>query len=80
MECERRDVVFKDAVIAGGGEYRGIQRGSRHMGIPDLVLFNDPITGTTLALVANTNGITAQHIQAKIKRSRSLFMKHVQTF
>ena len=62
-----------------GGEYRGIQRGAGQMGIPDLILFNDPITGTTLALVANTNGVTAQHVQAKIKRSRVLFMKQIQT-
>jgi hypothetical protein len=63
------------AVIAGGGEYRGIQRGSQQSGIPDLALFNDPLTGTTLALVTNAACMTAQEVRAKILHSRSRFCR-----
>lgn len=64
------------AVTAGGGEYRGVQRGSQQKGIPDLILFNDPLTGTTLALVANATLITPQMVRAKIGRSRADFAKY----
>lgn len=72
MHCERWDVIFKETVHAGGGDYFGIQRGYRPLWIPDLIPFNEPITGTTLAFVANANEITAQHVQPKIKRTRAL--------
>jgi hypothetical protein len=64
----------EEAVIAGGGVYKGIQRGSSR--IPDLVLFNDPATGTTLALVSDGRPITARTIQAKIARSRARFAEY----
>lgn len=66
----------EEAVIRGGGEYRGIQRGSHQRGVPDLVLFNDPITGTTLALVLKAQPITARAIRSKISRSRAVFAKY----
>ena len=75
MESEHREVLA-EAVTAGGGEYRGVQRGSQQKGIPDLILFNDPLTGTTLALVANAKLITPQIVRAKIGRSRADFAKH----
>lgn len=75
MDYERRDVIFKATVLAGGGDYCGIQHGSRQFGVPDLILLNDPITGTTLALVANASRMTAQQVEAKIKRSRALFVR-----
>ncbi len=61
------------AVLEGGGKYVGIQIGSRHKGIPDLVLFNDPLTRTTLALIVGATPITAQRVQAKIAQSRMVF-------
>ncbi len=67
--------LAEGAVLEGGGEYVGIQLGSRHMGIPDMVLFNDPITRTTLALVVSTTPVTARHVRAKIARSRIAFEK-----
>jgi hypothetical protein len=76
MESPYPRVFIEEAVIAGGGEYRGIQRGSRQKGIPDLILFNDPLTGTTLALVANGRHITAQNVRAKIDRSRARFSRY----
>jgi hypothetical protein len=59
----------KEIVTAGGGEYKGIQRGT--LQTPDLILFNDPVTGTTLALAADRRQITVARIQAKIARSRA---------
>lgn len=68
---------IQEAVIAGGGKYQGIQRGSRQRGIPDMVLFNDPLTGTTLALIVNGGRpITAQRIRAKIASSRATFARY----
>jgi hypothetical protein len=70
MQIDRRELCIATIVIAGGGQYRGIQRGSHERGIPDLILFNDPLTGTTLALVANDEPITALRVRARIRRSR----------
>ena len=58
------------AIHAGGGEYLGIQSGLPQTGVPDLVLFNDPLTGTTLALIVNAMPITARRVRTKIARSR----------
>ena len=66
----------KEAVTHGGGEYRGIQRGSDRKGIPDLVLFNDPITGTTLALILEEEPITPRVIRPKLGRSRAMFARY----
>ena len=66
----------KEAVTRGGGEYRGIQCGSHRKGIPDLVLFNDPITGTTLAMVLEEEPITPRAIRSKIARSREVFAQY----
>ena len=55
----------------GGGEYVGIQRGVWQAGNPNLVLFNYPMTGTTLALAAI---VTAQRVRAKIADSRAMFV------
>lgn len=57
----------------GGGEYVGIQRGVWQAGSPDLVLFNDPLTGTTLALAASAALVSVWHVRAKIAESRSTF-------
>lgn len=70
------DIHIEAAVTAGGGEYCGIQRGSQQKDIPDLILFNDPLTRTTLALVANARPITPQIVRAKIGRSRADFAKY----
>jgi hypothetical protein len=67
--------LAEGAVLDGGGEYVGIQRGSRHKGIPDMVLFNDPMTRTTLALVVSATPVTAQQVRAKIAHSRFVFAR-----
>ena len=61
------------AIRDGGGEYVGVQPGVRHTRMPDLVLFNDPLTGTTLALAVNETSITAQKVRTKITLSRQAF-------
>lgn len=63
------------AIVAGGGEYRGIQPGSAEKGIPDLVLFDDPATHTTLALPIREAPITAAAVRRKIARSRMRFAR-----
>ncbi len=67
--------LAEGAVLDGGGEYVGIQRGSRHKGIPDMVLFNDPMTRTTMALVVSATPVTAQQVRAKIAHSRFVFAR-----
>lgn len=65
---------MKSIISEGGGEYVGIQGGVWQAGSPDLVLFNDPLTGTTLALAASAAIVTAQRVRAKIAESRSMFV------
>jgi hypothetical protein len=60
-------------VREGGGVYVGIQRGVWQAGSLDLVSFNDPLTGTTLALAATAVIVTVPGVQAKIAESRSTF-------
>ena len=63
----------KSIISEGGGEYVGIQRGVPQAGSPDLVLFNDPLTGTTLTLIASAAFVTVEHVRAKLAESRSMF-------
>ncbi len=63
----------KTIIREGGGEYVGIQRGVWQAGSPDLVLFNDPLTGTTLALAASAAFVTVQCVRTKIAESRLVF-------
>lgn len=55
---------FKTVVKNGGGEYVGIQEGLTF----DLVLFNSPKTGTTLAL-KTTDPIDSDVVAARIRES-----------
>lgn len=76
--CVVRECAYQAVVFAGGGEYQGIQRGELEKGIPDLVLFNDPATHTTLALAIRQAPITASVVHKKIARSRQLFVRNRQ--
>ena len=51
-------------------------RGSRQTGIPDLVLFDDPITGTTLALVPVGETANSRRGSSKNARSKASFVKY----
>lgn len=59
------------AVRRGGGQYVGIQRGLGTADVPDLVLFNDPQTGSTLALAISQ--VSPWRVRAKIQDSRFRF-------
>jgi hypothetical protein len=60
-------------VRAAGAHPVGVQRGMPEAGLPDLFLFNDPQSMTTLALPMNTP-ITSQAVAAKLAASRRNFM------
>ena len=62
-----------EAVKEGGGTYRGIQYGSPETGMPDLVLFDDPVTKTTLAPVLDGPCVRSEAVSAKIMKSRKVF-------
>jgi hypothetical protein len=70
---------YQHAVEKGGGEYRGLQPGSAEKDVPDLILFDDPATHTTLALPLGDTPITAPAVRRKIARSRSLFRRKEET-
>jgi len=57
----------KLAVEQGGGIWKGIQE-------PNLVLFNSPKTGTTLAL--KTTEVTPELVRSKIQRSDAQFARY----
>lgn len=61
------------AITQGGGIYRGIQYGSRERGLPDLVLFDDPVTKTTLALPLDGSPVCPKAVRRRIKDSRKVF-------
>jgi len=61
-----------EQVEAGGGRYVGIQE-RRRAGKPSLVLFDDPDTGTTLAVPLPE--LTAETVRARIEESRKLVTK-----
>ncbi len=65
--------LAKMAICEAGGQFVGVQRGVPRAGNPDLFLFNDPMTGTTLALAANEEHITAHRVRTKIEHSRHRF-------
>ncbi|HLH36357.1 MAG TPA: hypothetical protein VKX41_16925 [Alloacidobacterium sp.] len=62
--------LAKAAICKPGGQFVGVQRGVPRTGNPNLVLFNDPMTGTTLPLAVNNKHFTVQRVQAKIEHSR----------
>ena len=69
---------LKRAVLAGGGEFVGIQQGIYPS--PDLLLFNSPTTGSTLAipltdavLVTFSDSEFSTAVRAKIVESDATF-------
>lgn len=61
-----RDIT---AIKSGGGEFIGVQPGLPGS-IPDQYLFNDPKTGTTLAI--GTGEVTPESVRAKIAAARAM--------
>lgn len=64
-----------ESVKQGGGTYRGIQYGSPKRGMPDLVLFDDPVTKTTLALALDGSPVCPEAVRNKIRESRQVFQE-----
>ena len=64
-----------ESVKQGGGTYRGIQYGSPKRGMPDLVLFDDPVTKTTLALGLDGSPVCPETVRNKIRESRQVFQE-----
>ena len=64
---------IQEAVKRGGGTYRGIQYGSPERGVPDLFLFDDPVTKTTLALTLDGSSVCSKRVKRKISESRKVF-------
>ena len=64
-----------ESVKQGGGTYRGIQYGSPKRGMPDLVLFDDPVTKTTLALALDGSPVCPEAVRNKIMESRQVFQE-----
>jgi hypothetical protein len=67
---------FRDVVKAGGGIWVGIQEyeGETY----DLVLFNSPKTGSTLALKTNS-GVTAHSVRERIHEHNQMWKRHEAT-
>jgi len=63
---------IKEMVKQADASYKGIQKGFKSG--DDLVLFNDPVTETTLALPIE--GITPNSIRAKLWKRRREFEAH----
>ncbi len=59
------------AIKAGGAVPGGIQKGDPEIGVPDLALFHDPQTGSTLAL--KTDKVTAENVKKELEKSRDMY-------
>jgi hypothetical protein len=63
--------VHDKAIKEAGAIPGGIQKGDPEIDVPDLVLFHDPETGSTLALPASK--VTPENVTAQMKKSRAQF-------
>ncbi len=68
-------IMAQQMVEAAGSRWRGVQKGMEGMGekFPDLALFDDPQTGSTLALPVRE--VTPQAIARKFQESRADFAR-----
>ncbi len=62
------------AIKEGGGVPAGVMRGDPQIGLPELTLFHDPQTGTTLAL-KTADGIDSEKVRRKLEDSRAQYAK-----
>jgi hypothetical protein len=69
---ERDTGVFHEHIKKGGAVPGGIQKGDAEIGVPDLALFHDPATGSTLALP--TDKISPENVQKQIQTSRKQYL------
>lgn len=62
---------FDEAIKAGGGIPGGLQKGDPEINLPDLALFHDPQSGSTLAL--RSDDVTAASVERELKKSRAMY-------
>jgi len=61
------------AIKEGGGIPGGVMKGDASIGVPELTLFHDKTSGTTLALRTD-EGITPEKVKAHLEESRAKYM------
>ena len=69
---ERDTGIFHEHIKKGGAVPGGIQKGDAEIGVPDLALFHDPATGSTLALP--TDKVTPDNVNKQIQASRKQYL------
>lgn len=69
---ERTTGEYDAAIKEGGAVPAGIQKGDAEIDVPDLALFHDPATGSTLALP--TDKISAENVKAQLRKSRDMYI------
>ena len=62
------------AIRAGGGIPAGVMKGDPEIGLPELTMFHDPTTGSTLALKTG-EGINPAAVRNKLSESRAEYLK-----
>src|SRR6266403_3169928 len=72
VPAERDTPGHNETIKQGGAIPGGIQKGDKEIGIPDLALFHDPTTGSTLALP--TNKMSADAVKDQLKKSRQMYL------
>ncbi len=71
MPPEQTTGEHDEAIKAGGAVPGGIQEGDSEIGVPNLVLFHDPQTGSTLGL--KEGKVTPEAVQKELAKSRAAF-------
>lgn len=61
-----------EAIKAGGGVPGGTMKGDEKIGLPELALFHDLESGTTLAL-KTAEGVTPEKVKARLEESRAQY-------
>jgi hypothetical protein len=73
VPTERTTGEFDAAIKEGKAVPAGIQKGDPEIDLPNLVLFHDPATGSTLALPDSQ--VTAPNVRAQLRTSRAAYLK-----
>ena len=68
---ERTTGAHDEPIKAAGAIPGGIMRGDPDIDVPDLILFHDPTSGSTLALPSER--LTKENVQAELEKSREQY-------
>ncbi len=72
VPAERDTPGHNETIKQGGAIPGGIQKGDPEINLPDLALFHDPATGSTLALP--TDKMSAKAVKEQIQKSRQMYL------